>query len=225
MPPRNLYIVLGIPPGASTNTIRSAYRTLAKAYHPDRVGPSGASRFHEISEAYRVLSDPLLRRAHNAALEEERYRAEPSGRCEPGGVEPLVAEPIVISRNFHASHPSMAEDFVDWTTRHFTERHIPKSGHPRGVDVDVILTPEEAVVGGILPIDVPAFSACPACGGSSKDWFSFCRACDGAGVLEGRWTARLQLPRLVRDGTVWEVSVPEGGLHLRIRIRIDPYSR
>jgi curved DNA-binding protein CbpA len=37
MPRRNLYIVLGIPPGASAAMIRSAYRTLAKAYHPDRI--------------------------------------------------------------------------------------------------------------------------------------------------------------------------------------------
>ena len=224
MPRRNLYIVLGIPPSASAAMIRSAYRTLAKAYHPDRIGPGGASQFREISEAYRVLSDPALRGAHNAALQAERAHAEHTGRWGPGGVEPLVAEPIAVRRNFHASHPSVEEEFVDWTMRNFTDRHIPKSGYHREADIEVILTPEEAEIGGILPIEVPAFSLCSVCGGSGRDWFSFCLSCSGTGVREGRRTARLQIPRLVQDGTTWEVPVHEGGLHLRIRIRVDPFS-
>jgi DnaJ-class molecular chaperone len=118
----------------------------------------------------------------------------------------------------------MEEEFVERTMRSFTERHIPKSRRQRDVDVEVILTPEEAAVGAVLPIEVPAFSICAACGGSGRDWFSFCLACGGAGVREGRRTARLAIPRLVRDGTTWEVPVPEGGLCLRIRIRVDPYS-
>lgn len=221
MPRRNLYIVLGVPPGASAERIRSAYRTLAKAYHPDRIGPGGTSPFREISEAYRVLSDPVLRDAHNAALEEGPASAEPTGRWGPGGIEPLVAEPIVVRRNFHASHPSVEEEFVDWVMRNFTARHIPKSGYHREADIEVILTPEEAVLGGILPIELPAFTLCPACGGSGRDWVSCCLSCSGTGVREGRRTARLQIPRLVRDGTTWEIPVTEGGLDLRIRIRID----
>jgi DnaJ-class molecular chaperone len=225
MPRRNLYIVLGVPPGASAERIRSAYRTLAKAYHPDRIGPGGTSQFREISEAYRVLSDPVLRDAHNAALREERSPAEPTGRWGPGGIEPLVAEPIVVRRNVHTSRPSVEEEFLDWTMRNFIARHIPKSGYQRDADIEVILTPEEAALGGILPIEVPAFSICSACGGSGHDWFSFCAACGGVGVREGRRTARLQIPRLIRDGTTWEIPVTAGGLHLRIRIRIDPFSR
>jgi DnaJ-class molecular chaperone len=204
--------------------IRSAYRSLAKAYHPDRVGPSGTPQFQEISEAYRVLSDPVLRDAHNAALQEESAHVEPTGRWGPGDIEPLVAEPIVVRRNLHMSHPSVEEEFVDWTMRNFTERHIPKSGYHREADIEVILTPEEAALGGILPIEVPAFSICPACAGSGRDWFSFCVTCDGAGVRESRWTMRLQIPRLIRDGTTWEIPITEGGLHLRIQIRIDPFS-
>ena len=221
---RNLYIVLGIPPGASAAMIRSAYRTLAKEYHPDRIGPGVASRFHEISEAYRVLSDPVLRDAHNAALQSESTPAEPTGRWGPGGAEPLVADPIVVRRNFHRSAPSTEEEFVDWTMRNFTARHVPKSGYHREADIEVILTPEEALLGGILPIEVPAFTVCTVCGGSGRDWSSFCRTCSGTGVREGRRTAHLQIPRSVRDGTTWEVPVHEGGLHLRIRIRVDPFS-
>jgi len=227
MPRRNLYIVLGIPPDASPEVIRSAYRSLAKAYHPDRVGPGGTSQFREIAEAYRVLSDPESRGAHNRELHlpgvDERSMVEPL-RPEPRtAVEPLVAEPIAIRRSFQTSHPSVEDDFLDWTTRHFTQSRVPKSSRQRIADVEVVLSADEAEIGGMLPIQVPAFSLCPACRGGGRDWFSFCRTCDGGGVIESRETLRLRIPRMVRDGTVWEVPVPQGGLHLRIRVRIDPF--
>jgi len=54
------YQVLGVPRGADEKEIKSAYRKLARKYHPD-VNPgdkSAESRFKEASEAYEVLSDP-----------------------------------------------------------------------------------------------------------------------------------------------------------------------
>lgn len=233
MPRQNLYIVLGIPPSASADKIRSAYRALAKTYHPDRIGPSGAPRFREISEAYQVLSDPALRDAHNAALREDLAPSEPIWgaadadipRSEPLRAESLRAEPIGLRRNLHRSHPSVEDDFVDWTMRNSIDRGVPKSGYRREANIEVILAPAEALLGGILPIEVPSFAICAACAGSGHDWYSFCLACSGTGIVEGRRTMRLQIPALVRDGTVWEIPVLEGGLLLRVMIRIDPYGR
>lgn len=226
---RNFYLVLGIPPDASSDMIRWAYRRLAKAYHPDRAGPGGAPHFHEVAEAYHVLSDPERRSAHNATLGQPRLetleRVEPGGRWGAGEVEPLVAEPIGIRSNFRTSHSSIEEEFVDWTKGYSTERRVPKSGHHREVDLDVILTPEEASVGGILPIDLPVFGVCATCGGRGRDVFSFCYVCSGLGVREGCQSARLRIPEMVPDGTTWEIRIPEGGLRLRVRIRVDPFSR
>ncbi len=226
MPRRNLYVVLGIPLDASPEVIRSAYRTLAKAYHPDRVGPSGTTRFREIAEAYRVLSDPETRGAHNRELRlsraEERSTVEPLHFEPPPAAEPL-GEPVAIRRSFHTSHPSDEDDFLDWTIRYFTHNRVPKSNRQRTVDLEVILSPDEAQIGGILPIHAPAFTVCPVCRGTRRDWFSFCRTCSGTGIIESRETLQLRIPGMVRDGTVWEVPVPQGGVHLRIRIRIDQF--
>ena len=226
MPRRNLYVVLGIPPDASAEVIRSAYRTLAKAYHPDRVGSAGTTRFREIAEAYRVLSDPESRGAHNRELHlsrpDERLIVEPLRSEPPPAAEPL-AEPVAIRRSFHTSHPSVEDDFPDWTMRYFTQSRVPKSSRQRTADVEIVLSPPEAESGGILPVHVPAFRVCPVCRGTRRDWFSFCPICNGAGIIESRETLQLRIPVMVRDGTVWEVLVPQGGVHLRIRIRIDPF--
>ena len=54
------YKVLRILPSASEKEIKTAYRKLAKEYHPDVVGEDQQKkqRMYEIQEAYRILSDP-----------------------------------------------------------------------------------------------------------------------------------------------------------------------
>ncbi len=56
---RDYYEVLGIDKGADDDTIKKAYRTLAKKYHPDmnQGDPEAEKKFKEVNEAYSVLSD------------------------------------------------------------------------------------------------------------------------------------------------------------------------
>jgi curved DNA-binding protein len=60
---RDYFKVLGVERGADTDTIKRAFRKLARQYHPDvNPGDSGAeAKFKEVSEAYEVLSDPEKR--------------------------------------------------------------------------------------------------------------------------------------------------------------------
>ncbi len=51
------YRTLGVAPGASLNEIRSAYRRLAKTYHPDAAGERALPRFLAIQAAYERLVD------------------------------------------------------------------------------------------------------------------------------------------------------------------------
>ena len=62
--PKNYYIILGIPSKSSQEEIKSAYRRLAKEFHPDRYGDNN-SPFLNVQEAYSVLSDPVRRRAYD----------------------------------------------------------------------------------------------------------------------------------------------------------------
>lgn len=65
--PKGYYSCLGVPPSASSEDIKSAYRRFAKKIHPDiSRDPNANSQFQKISEAYRILSDPDARRAYDA---------------------------------------------------------------------------------------------------------------------------------------------------------------
>ena len=60
------YALLGVDPGATTAQIKSAYRKLAKHYHPDINDSSDAAeKFREITEAYDTLTDPGRRRRYD----------------------------------------------------------------------------------------------------------------------------------------------------------------
>ena len=59
--PDNYYAILGVPIDADSDTLKRAYRQLARRYHPDLAGPEGALQMKRINRAYDVLSDPQKR--------------------------------------------------------------------------------------------------------------------------------------------------------------------
>jgi curved DNA-binding protein CbpA len=64
----NYYAILGVPADADQETIKRAYRQLARRYHPDLAGPEGATQMKRINRAYAVLSDPQKRQQYDVAL-------------------------------------------------------------------------------------------------------------------------------------------------------------
>src|SRR6516225_2726099 len=59
--PDNYYAILGVPVDADDDTLKRAYRQLARRYHPDLAGEDGAVHMKRINRAYDVLSDPEKR--------------------------------------------------------------------------------------------------------------------------------------------------------------------
>jgi len=65
---KDYYATLGVERSADDSTIKSAYRRLAKEYHPDtNKAPDAEAKFKEINEAYETLKDQHKRAQYNAA--------------------------------------------------------------------------------------------------------------------------------------------------------------
>ena len=63
---RDYYEVLGVSKTADEKEIKSAFRKLAKKYHPDvSKEPDAAEKFKEAQEAYAVLSDEQKRKQYD----------------------------------------------------------------------------------------------------------------------------------------------------------------
>lgn len=80
MPVKDPYAVLGVGRTATPDEIKSAYRKLARQYHPDvNKDPGAEDKFKEVGEAYAVLSDEN-RRAHF-----DRFGSDNDQGFSPGG--------------------------------------------------------------------------------------------------------------------------------------------
>jgi hypothetical protein len=94
----------------------------------------------------------------------------------------------------------------------------------RGLNLEVILTTEEAARGVTVPIDVPTFEVCPFCGGSGHDWEFTCVYCRGEGLVERGQVVRLRIPPMLGTRSLYEIPLDRLGLHnsyLRVHILVD----
>lgn len=66
--PENYYAILGVPIHADSDTVKRAYRQLARRFHPDLAGPSAAVEMKRINRAYDVLSDPEKRHNYDTII-------------------------------------------------------------------------------------------------------------------------------------------------------------
>lgn len=79
MPQQDHYQVLQLPPSASQDDIKKAYRKLALQYHPDKTGGDLLSEayFKQIKEAYEVLSDTKKRQDYHYKKIYRQYHRQP----------------------------------------------------------------------------------------------------------------------------------------------------
>ena len=204
---KSYFAILGISPNATVDEIRSAYRRLAKEYHPDHY-TGGSERFRDIQEAYAVLGNKRRRREFVQSI--KKVSPKTSGR--PGAYpepEPLIPgeNPVDIGevspvRSFQSFTPSFDEIF-DWLWSNFSDLTQPKSARVQNLTLEVTLTPEQARRGGNARIMVPAQAVCPTCRGQGGVRFYECARCAGEGVISGEMPVSVSFPPgLVRDHAV-----------------------
>ena len=182
---KSYFAILGISPRATADEIRSAYRRLAKEFHPDHYTGS-SERFRDIQEAYSVLGNNRRRRDYQQNIRKvsPKKPLRPTTYPEP---EPLIPEvgPVDIGevspvRSFQAVTPSFDEIF-DWLWSNYSDLAQPKSARVQNLTLEVTLTPEQARRGGNARIMVPAQAVCPTCRGHGGLGFYECTRCAGEG--------------------------------------------
>ena len=222
-PLEDYYALLRVDRTATTAELRRSYRLLALRYHPDRAGPDGTEIFQRIARAYAVLSDAATRMAYDGQLRRsgapaaagahngaDAHHGEHNG---PGGrlswrVQKRSAPPANLLQRL--SGPLQALIAAD------IARHAPD-----GL-VDLLITREEAALGGTAMIEAAVEICCPTCGGTAQRYVLWCRRCEYAGTVVDQVAFRFEIPAWTPDGTAFTFFSDPSGLSapLRLRLRI-----
>ncbi|HIS80881.1 MAG TPA: molecular chaperone DnaJ [Candidatus Scatomonas merdavium] len=173
---RDYYEVLGVDRGADEDTLKKAYRKLAKKYHPDmNPGDKEAeAKFKEATEAYSVLSDPDKRRQYD-----QFGHAAFEGGGGAGGFG-----------GFDFSGADMGDIFGDIFGDLFGggRSRRANNGPQRGANLRAVvhISFEEAVFGCEKELELTLKDTCSSCGGSgAKPGTSpeTCSKCHGTGQV------------------------------------------
>jgi len=190
MTKRDYYEILGISRDATPEQIKKAYRRLAVKYHPDR-NPDNAKeaeeKFKEVSEAYKILSDPEKRQIYDQ-YGHQGLEAE-MGAGAGTGWTGFDFDPFKIFEEVFGREDVFGGDiFGDIFGRRTATRR--REGEPgANLHYNLEISFEEAVFGTEKSIEVPKHGVCPICKGSGvKPGYhpQTCPTCGGRGYVEVR---------------------------------------
>ncbi|MGN6511950.1 MAG: DnaJ domain-containing protein, partial [Lysobacteraceae bacterium] len=148
---KDYYDVLGVEPSAGEAEIKSAYRRLARKYHPDVSKETDAEeKFKAVNEAYEALRDPQKRAAYDQ-LRARGYRPGDEMHPPPGGFGQGGAEGFDFDEIFAGG--GAGGGFSDFFEELFGRRRASGGfgqgrAQPRGDTRAKLAVPLEAVYGG-----------------------------------------------------------------------------
>ena len=170
----DLYVVLGLPHGASESDIKRAYRRLARRYHPD-INPgdrTAEARFRQILEAYETLMDPERRSRYDSGS------GDATGARRSSGFEGF---------DFSTRGVDHSATFGDLFAEVLHERGAARPGPERGADLhqEVQLSFEEAFNGAQRMFTVTRRESCRSCAGTGQTRLAAgaCIVCHGTGAV------------------------------------------
>ncbi len=235
---QDYYELLEVERNASEKEIKSAYRKLARKWHPD-LHPAAEKKqaeeqFKRINEAYEVLKDP-----------DKRARYDRLGSRWKDGQD-FQAPPDMDGVRFYTSGGGFEGNFDGGFSDFFNAffgGQAPGSGarssrgpqrrSTRGEDLEseIDLSMEEAFQGATRSLRVGGSAACPGCGGTGHKDQGFCPQCGGTGTVPEDRTLDVKIPAGVREGSRIRLKGQGGGgssggtkgdLYLKVKLRPHP---
>lgn len=212
---KNYYSILGVTPDSTFAEIKSAYRTLARKYHPD-INPEGVQKFKDISEAYSTLCDAKKRMQYdtiNGFFKTEKTETS--------------SEKAHEEYKKNASEPIKKEKFYKKFDDIFPKKQKPSAKRGDDINEEISITIKDAVNGCERVINVLHTSECPHCKGRKFINGAVCSVCDGTGEKSEHRKITVKIPknvkngaklRIANEGNFGENGGKNGDLYLKINI-------
>lgn len=236
---KDYYATLGVPKTAAEKDIKSAYRKLARKWHPD-ANPDSAKaaeeKFKEITEAYEVLGDSEKRRKYDAlgsdwqqaasqAEQQRRYRTQ-------------QGETFYDFGGFGGRNAGEADSgFSDFFDMFFSGGGRRQTGastfSQRGQDLEttIELTLRDVYDGGKKSVSLQLEDTCARCRGTGTVDGRLCPVCHGTGRTLSTKKFEVTVPKGIGDGQRIRLagqggagagSGKAGDLYLIVKLIDDP---
>jgi DnaJ-class molecular chaperone len=236
---KDYYQILGVPKNAAEKDIKSAYRKLAKKWHPD-ANPTNQKeaeeKFKDLQEAYEVLGDSDKRRkydvlgsnwkeAANQAEQQRRYRNAQSEtfQYDFGDFGGAGAGPSGFSDFF--------DMFFSGVGRRTTAQSTGFAQRGQDLETTIELGLRDIYDGGKKSISLQLEDVCPRCRGTGTERGTLCPQCHGTGRLLSTKKFEVTIPRGIREGQRIRLAGqggggigggPNGDLYLIVKLGDDP---
>ena len=178
---KDYYELLGVSKDASASEIKSAFRKLAKKYHPDNKETGDEAKFKEIGEAYAVLSDENKRRQYDQFGSAAFDGSNGFGGFDPGDVDLNDILRSVFGGGFSGGFSSGGFGFDDFFGGSTRNTNRARKGKDTLVRID--LTLEEAAFGIDKEITLNLNDTCENCNGVGGFEEKTCDYCHGNGYV------------------------------------------
>jgi len=195
---RNYYDILGVKADAGYEKIKSAYRNLAKKYHPDTAAAC-SDNFILIKEAFDTLSDNASRRQYDRSL----------------GIHRPFNTTFSSDRVYV---PPVTQDVFDDLMDVFLDKfHLPVK---KNLNFDLFLSDHEFTNGANTVISIPQEKICPGCFGFGGTILSTCKTCGGSGLVSYDIDFDLYMKPPLVPGQVYELNKNNYLLRFELKRRI-----
>ena len=166
--------------------------------------------YYDVLGVSRDAGADEIKRAHRQLT--RRYHPDISGDELSVSVADCLADEV------HRDFPSVLNVLDRMQRSFFGESSRPEDGP------EIVVSPQEAFWGAIVPLEVPVRRTCGACGGRGEVWNEWCSECGGVGDCDARQAVNLRIPARVRDGARMRFRVAAPGtrptlIDARINIR------
>lgn len=228
---KNYYDILEIQIHATETEIKSAFRKLARKWHPDVAGndPDVVKKFKEISEAYEVLSDVKKRQKYDAlrgilhkakeAKKEQSVNNTKTQETSEKKQEKASKATKRDNKEQNSSDNAQKNAFQDaWdnfikNTKQSEKTRQTKYSEKKidGKDItsDITVTVSEALQGTTRTINVLHTEPCSKCHGRKFANGSICPICKGSGEVSAHKKISVRIPEHVKQGA--KIRIPGEG--------------
>ena len=211
---KNYYEILEISVNSTTSEIKSAYRKLARKYHPDVNKTSEAVEiFKQINLAYETLIDEDKRRQYdtiNGIFKTENPKTQYTSsqkaqelyneNVKKTYTSPSYEKPVKKNKNKFGFIKSLKYWCAKLKKQKRTkELHKPQKGE--NITTEVAITPDEVITGSKRIVNIRTTKTCPQCFGHKFANGDKCSRCQGRGSITETKRITVNIPKGIKHGT------------------------